>query len=122
MNSAPGAAAAAAPTSPNSVSDTAAPFSSMVSTISARAAASAEVSAIAATSLSAAALARVRFQTTTLKPAAARLRAIGAPMIPVPNTATDPVMPPLPISSSTGASTPPPRLWRHGSVSRAWRL
>lgn len=40
-----------------------------------------------ARSASSSARSRVRFQTVTSKPAAARLRAIGAPMIPIPRNA-----------------------------------
>ncbi len=61
----------------------------MVSTTSAPRTASAALSAtVAPTSASGSALARVRFQTLSGIPAAATLRAIPAPMVPVPSRAT----------------------------------
>ena len=61
---------------------------SMVSTMSAPSTASRIEPATVATSASGSALAAVRFQTRTGSPAAAMLRAIPAPMVPVPRTAT----------------------------------
>lgn len=69
---------------------TASPSRSIVRTTSAPSTASAGVPVTRAPSAaSGSALARVRFQTRTSRPALARLRAIAAPMIPVPSTATD---------------------------------
>jgi hypothetical protein len=68
---------------------TAAVSVSMVITNAASRTASAGVSARSAPSAaSTRALSGVRFHTRTWKPAFSRLRAIGAPMIPVPRTAT----------------------------------
>src|SRR5262249_27583664 len=68
------------------VASTAAPSASIVTTTSAPATASSGLSATRAPSPSA--RSRVRFQAETLWPLSARRRAIGAPMIPVPRTAT----------------------------------
>src|ERR1039457_4555983 len=85
----PARIASRAPSGPLIVSSTAAPSASIVSTTSAFFAASAgEGARRAPSSTRGAALAAVRFQTDTGKPAASRLRAIGAPMLPVPSTAT----------------------------------
>src|SRR5215210_6415087 len=68
---------------------TAAPSASIVTTTSAPATASSGVSATATPSaVSGSARSRLRFHALTSRPAAARLRAMGAPMMPVPRTAT----------------------------------
>jgi hypothetical protein len=70
-------------------SSTAAPSPSIVSTTSAPAAAAAGESATSTPSCaSGSAFSRVRFHARTVMPALAMLRANGAPMMPVPRTAT----------------------------------
>ena len=78
-----------APSGPVITCSTAAPSVSMViSTSTSAAAAAGEVATSAPSAASSSVLAGVRFQTRTRIPARSRLRAIGAPMVPVPSTAT----------------------------------
>ncbi len=77
-----------APSSPPAASATASASASIVSTNPAPSAASAGLSAtVAPSSASGSAFSRERFQARTSNPAASKLRAIAAPMIPVPRTA-----------------------------------
>src|SRR6266511_2670669 len=78
------------------VASTAGASASIVSTTSAPRTAAAGVSATwAPSSSSCRAVSSVRFQTGTSFPALSRLRAIGAPMIPVPSSVTRPTAPPF---------------------------
>ena len=78
-----------APSASSATASTAGASASIVTTTSAPATASATLPAtVTPCSASGSAFSRERFQALTSWPAAARLRAIGAPMIPVPRTAT----------------------------------
>ena len=84
----PGCSDARAPSGPVIASSTASPSASIVSIRSAPSAASAgDDACLAPSAARGAALSAVRFHTDTTKPAASRLRAIGAPILPVPRTA-----------------------------------
>src|SRR4051812_46178864 len=95
----PSAKPSAAPSSPKRTASTWGESTTIVTTMSAPCAAVRGVSAIGSPSSSA--RARVRFQTTTSKPAARRLRAIREPMIPSPRKAIRSAMP----ASSWGFDT-----------------
>src|SRR5262249_49258866 len=82
-------AARKAPAGPDITDSTAAPSVSMVISTAAPAAASAGLlDRYAPSATSGAAFSGVRFHTRTSNPARSRSRTIGAPMVPVPNTAT----------------------------------
>lgn len=106
-------------------SSAAAPSYSMVRTTSASRTASAGVSATWAPSAArGSALARVRFQARTVCPARARLRAIAAPMIPVPRTLTVSLSVMTSTSSCGGAciaAWPPPTMPSRGCSGRGGR-
>jgi hypothetical protein len=89
IHTASGPSAVSAPSTPLIAAATASPSVSMVIRNSASAAAPAGVAAtLAPCPASASAFRRVRFHTVTSNPARSRLRAMGAPMAPVPRTAT----------------------------------
>jgi hypothetical protein len=89
IHTAPGDSTGSAPAGPVIACATAAPSASMVISTSAPSAAAAGWGAWHAPwATSASALAGVRFHTRTAYPARSRLRAMGAPIVPVPRTAS----------------------------------
>ena len=88
IQTAPAGSAARAPSGPPSTASVTGPSASIVTSTSTSAAAASGVSAACTPSAaSASALAGVRFHATTGSPARARLRAMGAPIVPVPSSA-----------------------------------
>ena len=83
----PSAIASARPSSPSTAASTSGVSGTMVMTMpAARPTSAGEAATVTPSARSASAFAAVRLKAMTGKPAFARLRAIGAPMMPVPTT------------------------------------